>query len=330
MPLSARESDSNAAVVFMYHRFGESRYPSTNIKLEQFEAHLEYLKQNSYNVWPLSKVVRYISEGKYIPQKTVALSIDDAYKSVYTQAFPRLKAKGFPFTVFVNTASIDSGSKNYMSWNNMREMISYGAEFANHSTSHDYLMPIYGESKKEWQHRLREEIETAQKRLHLELGENINENPRLFSYPFGEYTLQTADFIQTLGYIGITQTSGVIDTKSDNKILPRYPMAESFANIEDFVLKLNTLALPVKNVSPKEPLVTDENPPMLTIELEEELKDMRCYLSNGKPLILESISDKVVHVSSKEKLEGPREKYTCTAKAKSDRWYWYSHLWIIK
>ena len=39
--LSAYAADH--AVILMYHRFGENDYPSTNIRLEQFDAHLEIL-----------------------------------------------------------------------------------------------------------------------------------------------------------------------------------------------------------------------------------------------------------------------------------------------
>ena len=35
---------AEGAVVLMYHRFGESRFPSTSIRLEQFEAHLAELR----------------------------------------------------------------------------------------------------------------------------------------------------------------------------------------------------------------------------------------------------------------------------------------------
>ena len=31
------------ATVLMYHRFGEDKYPSTNIRIAQFEAHLDML-----------------------------------------------------------------------------------------------------------------------------------------------------------------------------------------------------------------------------------------------------------------------------------------------
>ena len=56
MAAHARASDS--AVIFMYHRFGEDEYPSTSIKLEQFEAHLAELKSGAYNVIALSDIVK--------------------------------------------------------------------------------------------------------------------------------------------------------------------------------------------------------------------------------------------------------------------------------
>ena len=33
--------DATSSVIFMYHRFGEDQYPSTNIKLDQFKAHIK-------------------------------------------------------------------------------------------------------------------------------------------------------------------------------------------------------------------------------------------------------------------------------------------------
>lgn len=328
--LFASEQSEESAVVFMYHRFGETKYPSTSIRLEQFDKHLEYLSQNGYEVWPLSKIVSYILEKKRVPQKTVALTIDDAYKSTYEEAFPRLKKLNFPFTVFVSTMPVDKGSKNYMSWDQMREMRAFGAEFANHSTGHDYLLPRDGEDKEAWQSRIERDIQSAQKRLQKELGADVNQNPKLFSYPFGEYSDQTAEFIQSLGYIGVTQTSGAIDKYSDTKRLPRFAMSESFADMDGFLLKLNTLPLPIESMSTFEPLVVDENPPQVGIKLKYSVKGVGCYLSNGEPIPVKWLSDTEFSVMASNRLEGPRDRYTCTAPAKDGRWYWYSYLWIIK
>ena len=43
--------------VIMYHRFGESRFPSTNVTLEQFESHLEFISQGDYTVAPLLEMI---------------------------------------------------------------------------------------------------------------------------------------------------------------------------------------------------------------------------------------------------------------------------------
>ncbi|MEJ2414840.1 MAG: polysaccharide deacetylase family protein, partial [Sulfurimonas sp.] len=124
------------AVVFVYHRFGNDKFPTTNITKEQFKAQLEYLHNNNYNVEKLSTVINQLEQNKPLPPKTVVLTMDDAYRSVYSVAFEMLKEYGYKCTVFVNTHPIDVKSKLYMSWDQMREMKKYGIEFSNHSYSH--------------------------------------------------------------------------------------------------------------------------------------------------------------------------------------------------
>lgn len=322
--------DLGHATVLMYHHFGQSRYPSTNIRLEQFEQHLEYLSKNGYQVWALSKIVRHLLGGKTLPKKTVALSMDDAYISIYTEAYPRLKKRNWPFTVFVNTVPVDNGSSSFMSWDQMREMRSFGAEMANHSLDHEALLPHHGESKSVWKKRVHAEVEGAQKRLQKELGQRHNEGPRLFSYPFGEYDLPTAELIREMGYVGVSQTSGPMDVNSDFFALPRFAMAEAFGDMDGFRLKLKTLPFPIESVSPKEPLIREKNPPVLTLRLKHPVKNMGCYLGDGTPLLVKYVGEREVHVQAKDPVQSPRDRYTCTAPAKEGRWYWYSHLWIVR
>ena len=42
--LSYAKQEAVQAVIFMYHRFGESRYPATNVTLKQFEEQLEFVQ----------------------------------------------------------------------------------------------------------------------------------------------------------------------------------------------------------------------------------------------------------------------------------------------
>ena len=74
------------AVILMYHRFGEDRLPSTNIRLDQFDAHLEKLSNGNYSVWPLTKIIDHLQKNMPLPDRTVAITIDDAYLSAFTEA----------------------------------------------------------------------------------------------------------------------------------------------------------------------------------------------------------------------------------------------------
>lgn len=313
----------SSAVAFMYHRFDEPKYPSTNIKMEQFRAQLEYLKDNDYNIWHISKIISHIKDKKELPPKTVALTIDDAYISVYENAYPILKEMGFAFSVMVSTNPIDANSKNYMSWSQMREMQEHNAEFINHSVMHHFLI-------KKDKDEIKDEILKAQKRLQEELGDSVNENPRIFSYPFGESDIRVETILEELGYVGITQTSGAIGFDTDLRKVPRFAMAEAFASMDGFITKLNTKPMPILSVLPKNNLIKENNPPKLTITLKERLHNIQCFTSKGEKINHTWISQTQLEVVANEKLKQPRDKYTCTAPTMENKWYWYSHLWIIK
>jgi len=86
---------AESAVVFMYHRFGESRQPTTNIRLEQFEAQLAELTSGKYVVKSLAEIVTRLRAGGKLPELTVAISIDDAFLSVYTDSPTCLRRPSF-------------------------------------------------------------------------------------------------------------------------------------------------------------------------------------------------------------------------------------------
>ena len=99
--------------------------------------------------------------------------------------------------------------------------------------------------------------------------------------------------------------------------------------MEGFILKLNTVAMPIESVNTSKHIV-EENPPKLMIKLKKELRDFACYLSSGEPIRVEWISKTEVEVQSDKLLKPPREHYTCTAQEEDKKWYWFSYLWIIK
>ena len=55
--ISHANNVKNSAVVFMYHKFDVPKYPSTNIRPEQFEEHLNEFSKTKYNVLPLEYII---------------------------------------------------------------------------------------------------------------------------------------------------------------------------------------------------------------------------------------------------------------------------------
>lgn len=323
------------AVVFMYHRFGESAYPSTSVTMDQFRAHLDYLDQAGFHVWPLDKLVTALQKGYPVPDRTVAITVDDAYESVYTRAYPLLKAHGFPFTVFVSTAAVDKNLPAFMNWEQMREMAKHGAHYANHTVSHAHLLDRKPkESDTAWQRRMRDELTQAQARLHQELGDDVNESPRLFAYPYGEYDAALAGLVTEMGYVAFGQESGAIGLPFDARALPRYPINEHFADMDGFKLKANTVAMPVESVTPWDPtVVPDADAPRMRITLSGDaglrLGALACYYQGRKVALEWTTPGKVFELRDPASLGSGRTRYNCTAPRRADgRYAWYSHLFI--
>ena len=83
----------------MYHRFEENKYPSTNIKINEFKKHLEMIKKNEIKfIDPLNFEEELINNKK---QRKLLLTIDDGYQSFYEKAWPILKDFKIPFLFYL-------------------------------------------------------------------------------------------------------------------------------------------------------------------------------------------------------------------------------------
>jgi biofilm PGA synthesis lipoprotein PgaB len=320
----------DSAVVLMYHRFGEDRYPSTSIRIDQFEAQLEYLRDQNYTVIPLAELLDALRNDTTLPARAVVITIDDAYRSVYEVGYPRLKAAGYPFTVFVATDPVDDGLADFMSWEQMREMAAGGATYANHGAAHRSV--VAREASLDETARLaavREDLERGWKRLSAEL----DPLPGVFAYPYGEFDLATAELVADAGYIAFGQQSGAVARESDRRALPRFPMAENFADIDGFRTKVASLPLPVTTAEPWDP-VTSERRPRVTITLSRELprwQELACFIGGHGRIDVQWLTDgRRFTVGPKRDFGTGRHRVNCTAPGPSGRYYWFSHPWLIR
>lgn len=318
------------ANIFVYHRFGDNRYPSTNIALRNFEAHLKILQQQNLSVLTLGEVVACLRQGQSLPAAVAVLTVDDGYKSFLTGAMPLLRQYGYPATLFISTGSV--GREGFLSWEDLKALSLQGIEIGNHSLSHPYLVEREAsETVSQWLQRASDDIVAAQQAFR----ENLGQTPRLFSYPYGEATPEIEALVKSLGFTAaVGQQSGVVTDESEMYNLPRFPMGGPYVSEESFSSKLAMKALRVEVLSPQSPLLGMENPPLLKVTIaggDVNLDQMRCFVSGQEDCLIrkDPASPGSYLVQAVEPLTSRRSKYTLTAPSNDGKtWYWFSRLWI--
>ena len=323
VPDIARATDS--AVVIMYHRFGEQDYPSTNIRLEQFDEHITELTSGKYNVMGLAEIVAALKAGTSLPDRTVGISIDDAYASVYEHAWPRLKKAGLPFTLFVATGPVDRKLGGIMTWDQIRELKAGGATIGHHTVSHGHMAARSETSN------LRE-ITDASERFEEELGSV----PALFAYPYGEASLALEGMVRDQGFdAGFGQHSGVMHASLGYHYLPRFSMNENFGGIGRFRLAVNALALSVADLTPADHLVTAaNNPPAMGFTLKDPkpkgLDRLACFASHEGRAMLENLGNVRFEIRVQKPFPAGRARINCTVPGPDGRWYWLGRQFYVK
>ena len=321
VPQAAAADAVTGAVVLMYHRFGEDNIPSTNIRIEQFEKHIAELRSGNYNVVPLADIVEAFARRRPLAPNTVALTIDDAVASIYDEAWPRLRAAGLPFTVFVATDPVDRGLPGYMSWGQIRQLIEAGATVANHTASHLHMVTADDEAN-------REEMRRAQQRILEETGTA----PTLFAYPYGEYSDRTIELVKDAGFAAaFGQHSGVSHALASLYELPRFALNETYGEIGRFRLVVNTLPLPVHEVTPADTLLDRNNPPPFGFTVNRRidgLDRLNCFASNG-PTTIERLGANRFEVRIAKPFPRGRGRFNCTLPTRDGRFRWFGIQFVV-
>jgi peptidoglycan/xylan/chitin deacetylase (PgdA/CDA1 family) len=100
-----RLASRGKALILMYHRFSETG-EGISTPARRFAEQLDYLTQH-YRIAPLSEVAGYLQSGKPMPSGLAVVTIDDGYRDAYEIAFPILRERKVPATLFVVTDFVD-------------------------------------------------------------------------------------------------------------------------------------------------------------------------------------------------------------------------------
>ena len=307
----------------MYHRFDENKYPSTNIKSEIFIKHLNEINNSGIEFISFNKFKKIIKSN--IDKNYLLLTIDDAFSSFYLNAWPILKEKKIPFVLFVSTREI--GKYGYMNWEQIKKISESNlVTIGNHSHSHEYLI--------DWtDNKIKSDLNTSIKIFKKELGYL----PKIFSYPFGEYSTSLKKIIADLNFeFAFGQHSGVIDSTKDFLELPRFPINEKYGELKRFKSILKTLPFPYESISPKNRYINENsNPPEIKIKFFQNLiniKNINCYSNEGnvwRKSDIKFISDHELIILLKEKFKSERGRVNCSLWEEGGKWRWLGIQYVI-
>jgi len=327
-------ADTDHAVILLYHHISNDTPASTSVTPAQFEQHLEFLESGGYRIWPLPRVLSAVFESSEpLPGGVVAITFDDAYETVFSEARPRLKSRGWPYSVFVNTDAIDAGHSPYLDWNALRTLHDEGVTLGNHSAAHGHMAtPRPDESLPTWRARVSADIDRAHGRLEGEIGVE----PEVFAYPYGEDSPALAEIVEKRYRWALAQRSGPVGPRINPLSIPRFPLATGFASLDRLELAARSRPLPIQGLETGASGGRgDIDWLRLTVAPGRYRSgQLSCFSGSGDSLAIETESGESLRI--RVDVDGigraGRNKVNCTAPASdgSGEFYWYSFQWRIE
>lgn len=214
----------------MYHSISEAAeegvhpYFRLNTSPQQFALQMDALEASGWEVVPLSSLLA--PKAPCQPgQRRVAITFDDGYEDFLTHAFPMLKKRGFPASVFLPTEYISKHARKFngrrcLTWEQVGELSKAGVQFGSHTVTHPQLYSLPATSQDEELRRSKAEIENR-------LGIAVE----AFSYPFAfpqhdaRFCAHLRAILEDCGYrYGVSTILGRVRQDDDRFFARRLPV----------------------------------------------------------------------------------------------------------
>lgn len=208
--------------ILTYHHIDsvESGY---TISPGRFVEQIDTLRKLGYNFISLNQATEFLEGRGKIPANALVVTFDDGYDSFYHYAYPVLKERSIPATMFVVVRYVggSNGTARRMGWQEMWEMQGDGFAFYSHTyDSHHYIQVdangtrstalgglayVEGrgqETPGEFNIRVGEDLSRAKQLIEV----NLSNKAEYLALPFGTASPQAVKVARELGYKYILTT----------------------------------------------------------------------------------------------------------------------------
>jgi peptidoglycan/xylan/chitin deacetylase (PgdA/CDA1 family) len=188
--------------VLSYHSLSPVESSKMMVSQEMFEQQMRLLKEKGYRVISLDQFFDFLEFKAPLLPKSVVITIDDGWRSMYEIAFPILKKYGYPATLFICTDMITDmliDTPQTLSWGLLREMAGHGIDIQCHTKSHrNLILPGKKESFKDYFENLEKELSACKDTVKKKLNREV----KYLAYPYGATNPLVIEMAKKLGYRG--------------------------------------------------------------------------------------------------------------------------------
>jgi len=314
---------SNSAVILLYHRFSDPAQSETSLSKDSFTDHVKELSSGDYSVLPLAQLIEKLNIGAAIPERSVVITIDDAYESFLSTAWPLLKEAALPVTLFLTTQPINSQKKGYLGWSQIKTLAEAGVSIGLKAHSQRRLATLTRQE-------IAREIETARSLIFKNLGVT----PIAFAFPYGLASETAQNAVQAEGYkAAFGQHSGVLHRQTYRYYLPRFSFTDAYGDLDRFRTVVNAMALPVVDLTPTNPLLSaDINPPNIGFTISPAVTNvdsLTCYHSKFGKIKTQRLGTSRIEIRFGKPFSTGRSRINCTIKAEGARWRWFGMQYYL-
>ncbi|WP_264713373.1 polysaccharide deacetylase family protein [Limobrevibacterium gyesilva] len=223
----ARAAAQRPIPVLAYHRFDpQAARSATVVTTPVLEAQLAWLAARHYRVVPLPAVVAALrGDGPVIDGPAVAITVDDGFRSVYTEMFPLIRRDRIAVTLFINPPAISSGHA-YLTWAQIDEMRQSGLVAVQpHTLSHpDFRVERARRAPADFQAFVARELAGSRAQLEARFGTRAD----ILAWPYGIHDAELESAAAHAGYVAaFALGSRAAAPGSDPFALPRYQIYDS-------------------------------------------------------------------------------------------------------
>ncbi len=234
---------NEGVIVLCYHNIDKRGGNLYTISPEDFENQIKYMIEKGYKSISIDEFYDYYFNKKDIPKKSVLITFDDGLKGVYEYAYPILKKYNYKATFFVIVGRVGR-VKNYVNWEQLREMVESGV-FSIGSHTYDshktylvngrYISIIVkngnNENYESFKNRVLDDFSLSK----MEIEKYLNIEVFSFAYPYGEFSIDTINFLKEANYkFAFTVIKGLNTKRTSRFELKRYSIYRG-TNIKEII-----------------------------------------------------------------------------------------------